>query len=137
MRDRDQLRVSTLRMLLAAVQNKEISLTKKGEGLSDEEFLQVMRSEVKKRKEAAEGFEKGGRAELSEKEKQEASVLEAYLPDELSEEELEALVQKVVAEQTASSANDFGAVMKGVMGRVEGRAGGSRVADAVKKFLHK
>src|SRR3989344_9284296 len=89
----DVLCTSTLRMLLAAVQNKEISLAKKDTGLSEEEFLQVIRPEVKKRKEAAEGFEKGGRTELSEKEKKEAKILEAYLPAELSEEELSDIVK--------------------------------------------
>ena len=135
MKDRDELRVSTLRMVLAAVQNKEISLAKKEEGLSDEEFLQVVRSEVKKRKEAAEGFEKGGRAALSEKEKKEAGILEAYLPAELSEEELENIVKNSIAQQGLSSQKDFGAVMKNIMTAVEGRAAGNRVADAVKKSL--
>jgi len=135
MKNHDELRVSTLRMLLAAVQNKEISLTKKGEGLSDDEFLHVMRSEVKKRTEAAEGFEKGGRAELSEKEKKEAKILEAYLPAELSEEELSDIVKNVIAGQGASSEKDFGVVMKGVMIAVRGRAAGGRATEMVKKCL--
>ena len=135
MKNHDELRVSTLRMVLAAVQNKEISLAKKEEGLSDEEFLQVVRSEVKKRKEAAEGFEKGGRAALSEKEKKEGGILEAYLPAELSEEELENIVKNSIAQQGLSSQKDFGAVMKNIMTAVEGRAAGNRVADAVKKSL--
>ncbi|OGZ56214.1 MAG: hypothetical protein A3H64_01250 [Candidatus Ryanbacteria bacterium RIFCSPLOWO2_02_FULL_45_11c] len=135
MKQKDELRTSTLRMLLAAVQNKEISLTKKDEGLSEEEFLQVIRSEVKKRKEAAEGFEKGGRTELSEKEKKEAEILEIYLPAELSEEELNVIVKQVMRDLGASSEKDFGAVMKGVMTAVLGRAGGNRVADAVKRYL--
>lgn len=135
MKSRDELRVSALRMLLAAVQNKEISLAKKNEGLSDDEFLQVIRSEVKKRKEAAEGFERGGRAELSEKEKKEAAILERYLPAELSEEELNAIVKQVITECGDLSTKDFGVVMKGVMAAVQGRAGGNRVADAVKKSL--
>ena len=129
------LRTSTLRMLLAAVQNKEISLTKKDEGLSEEEFLQVIRSEVKKRKEAAEGFEKGGRAEMSEKEQKEAKILEVYLPAELSEEDLDSIVKNVMTEQGVSSEKEFGTVMKGVMAVVQGRAAGNRVVDAVKKCL--
>src|SRR3989344_7721897 len=127
MKQKDELRTSTLRMLLAAVQNKEISLTKKDEGLSEEEFLQVIRSEVKKRKEAAEGFEKGGRAEMSEKEQKEAKILEVYLPAELSEEDLDSIVKNVMTEQGVSSEKEFGTVMKGVMAVVQGRAAGNRV----------
>jgi len=135
MKDKDALRTSTLRMLLAAIKNKEISLTKKDTGLSEDELLQVIRLEVKKRKEAAEGFEKGGRAEMSEKEKKEGEILEAYLPAELSDKELDDIVKNILAEQGASLAKDFGVVMKGVMAAVHGRAGGNRVADAVKKSL--
>lgn len=131
----DALRTSTLRMLLAAVQNKEISLVKKDTGLSDDELLQVIRAEAKKRKEAAGEFEKGGRAELAEKEKKEARILEAYLPSELSDEELTGLVKKIIAEQRTSSEKDFGAVMKGVMAVTQGRATGNRVAEAVKRYL--
>src|SRR3989344_2010932 len=89
MKDKDALRTSTLRMLLAAIKNKEISLTKKDTGLSEDELLQVIRLEVKKRKEAAEGFEKGGRAEMSEKEKKEGEILEAYFPSEPFDTELD------------------------------------------------
>lgn len=135
MKSHDELRVSALRMLLAAVQNKEIALGKKDAGLLEDELLQVIRTEVKKRKEAAVGFEKGGRMELSEKEKKEAEILEAYLPAELSEEEISSMVKKVIAEQGASSEKDFGVVMKGVMIAVQGRAAGSRVTETVKKCL--
>ena len=135
MKQKDALRVSALRMLVAAVQNKEIGLMKKDTGLSDDELLQVIRSEVKKRKEAAGEFEKGGRGEMAKKEKEEAEILEAYLPAELSDDELEDLVRKAAEEQGASSAKDFGAVMKAAMALVEGRAAGNRVAEAVKKYL--
>ena len=135
MKTGDTLRTSTLRMLLAAVQNKEISLIKKDTGLSEEEFLQVIRSEVKKRKEAAVEFEKGGRAESAEKEKKEAEILEAYLPAEMTDEEIDTLVQKIATEQGAISAKEFGAVMKAVMTQTSGRAEGNRVAEAVKRVL--
>lgn len=135
MKSHDELRVSTLRMLLAAVQNKEISLVKKDTGLSEDEFLQVIRTEVKKRKEASVEFKKGGRTEMSEKEKREADILEAYLPAELSEKELDEIVKSVIQNQKASSEKDFGVVMKGVMVVVQGRAAGSRVTETVKKCL--
>ena len=135
MKQKDTLRVSTLRMLLAAIQNKEIALIKKETGLSDEETLQVIRSEVKKRKEAAAEFEKGKRGEMADQEKKEAEILEAYLPSELSDKELEVLVQKTIGDQRALGEKDFGAVMKALLAAAEGRVSGNRAAAAVKKFL--
>ena len=135
MKQKDALRVSTLRMLLAAIQNKEIQLTKKDTGLSEDELLQVIRSEVKKRKEAAAEFEKGKRGEMADQERREAEILEAYLPLELSDEELAAVVEKAIADCGASLPKDFGVVMKAAMTVVEGRAAGNRVAEAVRKSL--
>lgn len=131
MRNKDTLRTSTLRMLLAAIQNKEISLLKKDDGLSDDEVLRVIRGEVKKRKEAASEFAKGGRAEMAEKEAKEAVLLEAYVPAELTDEELFTIVEKKVHE----SEKEFGPVMKAVWVVLEGRATGERVVQAVKKAL--
>lgn len=135
MKSRDELRLSTLRMLLAAIQNKEISLLKKDDGLSDDEVLQAIRGEVKKRKEAASEFAKGGRAEMAEKEVKEAVLLEAYLPAELTDEELLDMVEKKVREIGASSEKEFGSVVKAVLLVLEGRAAGERVVQAVKKAL--
>ena len=131
----DTLRTSTLRMLISAIRNKEIMLLKKDVGLSDEETLQVIRSEVKKRKEAAAEFEKGKRGEMADQEKKEAEILEAYLPSELSDKELALLVEKTVADWEGSSPKNFGTVMKAAMTAVEGRAAGNRVAEAVRKSL--
>ncbi len=135
MKQKDALRVSALRMFIAAIRNKEISLEKKDAGLSEEEIMQVIRTEVKKRKEAAQEFEKGGRAEMSEKELGEAQILETYLPAELSADELQRLVATAAGEAGAADEHDFGAVMKAVMTAVKGRASGERVAETVRKIL--
>ncbi|TSC73290.1 MAG: hypothetical protein G01um101470_179 [Parcubacteria group bacterium Gr01-1014_70] len=136
MKSHDELRVSTLRMLIAAIRNKEISLIKKDSGLSETELLHVIRSEVKKRKEAAEGFEKGGRREMADKENKEAVILEAYLPAELGEKELLGMVREKIAELGVEhSDRNFGVIMKAVLSAVDGRAAGERVALAVKQVL--
>jgi uncharacterized protein len=131
MKNKDELRMSVLRMLLSAVYNKEISLGKKETGLSEEEFQQVLRSEAKKRKEAAEEFENGGRAELAEKERSEADILGTYLPAEMPNEELRALVKRAVS----GSEHTFGAGMKAAMAEVKGRASGERVSAMVREML--
>lgn len=135
MKSRDELRTSALRMLTAAIHNKEITLLKKDTGLADDEILQVIRTEIKKRKEAAGEFERGGRMEMAGKEAQEAVILEAYVPAELSDEELFHLVDNKVRELGASSEKEFGVVMKAVMTVLDGRASGERVSNAVKKAL--
>lgn len=137
MKQKDTLRVSTLRMLISAIRNKEISLIKKDTGLSEDETLQVIRTEVKQRKEAAAEFEKGGRGELAEKELSEAVLLETYLPVELSNEYLQKAVKDAMREANASSEKDFGKVMKLVMMNVQGRASGERVMHAVKDALNR
>lgn len=132
MKDRDELKVSTLRMLLAAVRNKEID--KKRVVLGDDDIIAVLASELKKRKEAAEAFRAGGRADSAEKELKEAAIISAYLPEELSEAELENIIKEAIKE-TSSSAGDFGKVMKILMPKIKGRADGSKVSELVKKLL--
>lgn len=136
MKSQNILRTSTLRMLISAIRNKEISLIKKDTGLSEDETAQVIRTEVKQRKEAAAEFERGGRGELAEKELSEAVLLEAYLPAELSDEYLQKAVKDAMREANASSEKDFGKVMKLVMMSVQGRASGQRVMRAVTDALH-
>lgn len=128
-------RISTIRMLLSAIHNKEIELLKKEAGLSDEEIMDVVRSEAKKRRDAIEGFEKGARAEMAAQEKEELKILESYLPPEISDEELLAAVKKGIAEAGATSAADFGKAMKIISPLLKGKASGSRIAEAVKKEL--
>jgi uncharacterized protein YqeY len=128
-------RISTIRMLLSAIHNKEIELGKKEMGLTDEEVMDVIRSESKKRRDAIEGFEKGSRPELAQQEKEELGILELYLPPEISDEELLTTVKKGISEAQATSPADFGKAMKIISPLLKGKASGSRIATAVKKEL--
>ncbi len=140
----EALRVSVLRMLSAALHNREIEKRATlrraqggggGEaGLSDEEALAVLRSEAKKRRDAIAEFGRGGRKDLAEKEAAELAILEAYLPRELDEAALTAIVRDVVAEGKFT-ANDFGRAMGEAMKRVKGQASGDRVAALVRKYI--
>jgi hypothetical protein len=134
---RDQLRSGTLRMTLAAVTKEEVS-GKTARQLSDDEVQKVIAREAKKRREAAEAFDKGDRAEQAAQERAEGEVLAGYLPTPLGEEELSVLVAAAVAEARANGAEGpraMGAVMKLVTPKVAGRAEGGRVSAAVKRAL--
>ena len=134
MKARDELRSATIRMTLAAITNEEVA-GKVARELSDDEVLKVIGREVKKRKEAAEAFAGAGRAEQAAREEAEGEVLTAYLPAQLSDGELQALVDAAVAETGAEGPRGMGVVMKVLTPRVAGRADGSRVAAAVKAKL--
>jgi uncharacterized protein YqeY len=134
MKERDELRSATLRMALAAITNEEVA-GKVARELTDDEVVKVLGREVKKRKEAAEAFAGAGRAQQAEREEAEGRVLEAYLPAQLTDEELGALVAAAVAESGAEGPKAMGAVMKVLTPRVAGRADGSRVAAAVRAAL--
>src|SRR3954468_13344860 len=136
-KERDELRSATLRLTLAAITKEEVAGKQKRE-LSDDEVLKVITKEAKKRREAAEAFAQGGRAEQAEREKAEGEVLAAYLPKQLSDEELDRIVAQAVEEARAAGAEGpraMGAVMKIVNPKVAGQAEGGRVAAAVKKLL--
>lgn len=130
--NRNELKVSTLRLLLSEIKNQEIA---KGSPLSDEDIISVVQREVKKRKEAAAGFRSGGREESAVKEESEAKVLEGYLPAQMNNEELTKLVQESINEVGAGSMADMGKVMGVVMGRVKGRVDGTIVSGIVKEKL--
>lgn len=131
---RDELRSSTLRLTLTAVNRAEVAGTTKRE-LSDAEVVQVLQGEAKKRRDAASAFQDAGRAESAERERAEGEVLAEYLPKQLGDEELAAIVAAAVAESGASGPQAMGAVMKLVRPKVEGLAEGGRVAAAVKAAL--
>lgn len=136
-RARDELRSATLRLTLAAISKEEVS-GKSARELSDDEVQKVIAKEAKKRREAAEAFAQGGRAEQAEREKAEGLLLDAYLPQQLSDDELGAIVAQAVGEAKAAGAEGpraMGAVMKIVGPKVAGRADGGRVAAAVKQSL--
>ncbi|MFF1867567.1 GatB/YqeY domain-containing protein [Streptomyces sp. CB03911] len=133
-RTRDELRSSTIRLTLAAVTSEEVAGKTKRE-LSDDEVLKVLAREAKKRREAAEAFDTAGRTESAARERAEGEVLAGYLPKQLSDEELTAVVAEAVAASGASGPQGIGAVMKLVKPKVDGLAEGGRVAAAVRAAL--
>ncbi len=134
MKARDELRTATLRMVLTAIGNEEVA-GKAARTLTGDEELKVLAREAKKRREAAEAFRSGGATGRAERELAEEEVLATYLPAQLSDDELTALVAQAVAESGASGPSAMGAVMKAVGPKVAGRAEGGRVAAAVRAAL--
>jgi len=131
--------LSTLRMLIAALKNKKIAL---GGGtnvdeLTDEQFIETVATEIKKRKDSKEAYEQGGRQDLADKEIAEIKILEKYMPAQLSDEEIEAAVKDVVSSIGEVTQADFGKVMGQAIGKLKGRADGGKVTEIVKKVLAK
>lgn len=125
-------KVSTLRMLNAALKNKQID---KRRPLTEEEIVETVRSNIKQRKDSIEQFSKGGRQDLVDKETAEVTVLEAYLPQSLSREDLVAMVRDAIAQTGAQGAKDMGKVMKALIPMVGGRADGKLISELVKNSL--
>src|SRR5687767_9408557 len=133
MKAQDAPRTSTLRMVKAAMMNREID---KGGELDDEEMMKLLRSLVKQRRDSVEQYEKGGRQELADKEKTEIDVIESYLPQAASREEIEAAVMAAISESGASSMKDMGKVMKAAQAALAGKnADGRTVSEIVKAKL--
>lgn len=129
---RDEVKVSTLRLLLSEIKNGEIA---KGQPLSDDDIISIISREVKKRKEAAAGFRTGGREESALKEEAESKVLESYLPAQISNEELTKIISETINEMGASGVADMGKVIGAVMSKVKGKAEGAQVSAIVKDKL--
>jgi uncharacterized protein YqeY len=121
-----------LGMVMSAVKNKEID--KKGD-LTDEEVIAVISSEVKKRRDSIMQFEKGGRPELAEQEKEEAKILMEYMPEQMSEEQIRAEVKKAISETGATDAKEMGKVMAALAPKIKGKADGQLVSKIVKEEL--
>lgn len=134
MRARDELRTATLRMVLTALTNEEVAGDTARE-LTDQEVLVVLRREAKKRKEAATAFADGGRPERAEREQAELAVVEGYLPQQLDDAALTALVSEAISATGASGPASMGPVMKAVQASVAGRADGGRVSAEVRRQL--
>lgn len=139
MKARDPLTLGTLRMVLAAVTNEEVSGSTARE-LTDSEVTTVLAREVKKRKESAEAFDGAGRTELAERERAESAVIAGYLPQQLTDDEIPALVAESVAAVAASTGaaptmKQMGLVIKDAQARAAGRAEGAKIAAAVKAAL--
>jgi len=133
MRDRSELKLSTLRMMKAAIKNKEID---KREPLDDRETLAILSTLIKQRKDSIEQFTKGNRPELAQKEAEEIVIIEAYMPKSLGEEEIVATVRAAIAEMGSPTMKDMGTVMKNAMARFGGaRVDGKLVSETVKTEL--
>jgi len=132
LKDRDEQRVSTLRMLSAALKNKKIELRSE---LKDDDVLAVLKTQVKQLKDSLASFEQGGRDDLVTKAKLELKVLQKYMPEAMSSDELEAIVKGVIEETGAAGKQDMGKVMGAVMGKVAGKADGGDVKQMVEKLL--
>lgn len=130
--ERDEVKVSTLRLLISELNNARIA---KSSDLADQEIISVIQKEVKKRKEAAAGFRSGAREEQAKKEEIEAKILEGYLPLQLTDEELTRIIDGVITEVGATGISDMGKVIGAVMGKVAGQADGGRVSALVKEKL--
>jgi uncharacterized protein len=134
MRARDQVRMRTLRMALTSITNEEVAGAM-ARDLTDDEVVKVLTREAKRRREAAEAFSAAGRADQAAAERAEGDVLAGYLPAQLTDDELAALVAAAIAETGASGMAGMGQVMKTVTPRVAGRADGARVAAEVRRRL--
>jgi len=133
MKNKDRDRLSTIRMLISEIKKVQID-TKKD--LSDEEIVKILQKYAKQRKDAIEQYKSAGREDLVEKEEKELKIVKEFLPEQLSENEIEKLVDETIQELNASSMKDMGKVMKAVMQKISGRAEGSIVSQIVKNKLN-
>jgi uncharacterized protein YqeY len=134
MKSSDRLKTSVLRMVKAAIKNRQVE---KQRELSEEEIISVILTLSKQRRESIELFSKGGREDLAEKEKQEISILQAYLPGQLTREELDRLIIESIQESSAEGIKDIGKVMRLLMPKVKGTADGKTVNQRVNELLEK
>ena len=132
LKSRNSLKSSVIRLLKSSIKYKEID---KKAPLSDDEIIEVIMSGIKQRRESIEQFSKGGRTDLVQKESNEIEIMQAYLPQQLTEEELVDEVKSVIKEVGATSAKDMGKVMKALMPRIKGRAEGTKVSSIVKELM--
>jgi hypothetical protein len=132
MKARDELRVSVLRLARASLQNAEVA---KNAELDDAGVVEVLEREAKKRRESIEEFNKAGRADLADKEQRELEILQGYLPQPMSEDELRAVIQQCIMEAGATSPKETGTVMKVLMPKIRGRADGKVANQIVQQML--
>jgi uncharacterized protein len=132
MKSRDALRLSAIRMVLSLVKNRDIELRRE---LNDAEITETVATLCKQRRESIRLFKEAGRQELVDKEEAELKLMQEFLPQQLTREELESLVDKAIAETSATSGKDMGKVMKALMPHVSGRADGKLVSEVVKEKL--
>ena len=135
MKNKETVRTSTLSLLRS--QLKYVLIEKKADKLADSDVITVIKKQAKQRQDAIEQYEKGGRPELAEKEKQELAILKSYLPVEMDEAQLRTLVQEAVSELKATSIKDMGKVMPVVIAKAAGRADSKAISETVKQILTK
>lgn len=133
MKTRNALKSSVLSFLRAQIKNARIAAQK--DALSDEEIWAIIRRQIKQREDSVQQYLKGGRQDLADKEKAEAEILKAYLPQEIDDAQLDTVIDEVIQETGAQGPKAMGAVMKGVLARVAGRADSKRVSDRVRQKL--
>ena len=132
LKESDKLKLSVLRMAKSAIKYQQID---KGRPLTDEEVVSVLSTMAKQRRESIDSFSKGGRTELAEQEKQELSILQSYMPKQLSNEEVDNIIRQAISESGSKNEADMGKVMKILMPRVKGVADGKWVNNRVKELL--
>lgn len=133
MREKDKMKLSTIRMVRASIKKAEIDHKAT---LNDDEVMGVIMREIKQRKDAINEYTKAGREDLAEKEQLELSILEVYLPEQLSEAELQEIVQKTISQLGATSKKEMGKVMGAVLSQVKGKADGKAVNQMVQQLLN-
>lgn len=133
---KDALKVSVLRMAMAVILNKEKEKGVDAKELIDEEILKIISGEAKKRKDSIEQYEKGGRSDLAEKEKAELKILSAYLPEQMSEEEIRKIVKEKISQLSATGLQDMGKVMGALMADLKSKADGAIVKKIVEEELN-
>ena len=132
MRSKDSLKLGTVRSVISAVKNQEIDSK---EELDEEEIFTLVSREIKKRKEAAALYEKGGRPELKDKEIREMKILKTYLPEQVSEEDLRQRIQEVITETEAQGMKDFGKIMKTLVPEFKGKADNALIKELANEYL--
>jgi len=132
MRARDERRTQTLRMAMSAAHNRQIEV---GRALTDDDYVEILSKQVKQRRESIEAFRSGGREAMADAEEAEAAILAEFLPEPLSDAELESLVRAAIAETGAASPADLGKVMGRVAPQTKGRADGKALSDLVRRLL--
>ncbi|MBT8400016.1 MAG: GatB/YqeY domain-containing protein [Rhodothermia bacterium] len=135
MRDRDSARIRTLRSIRAAIQQKEIENRTADAGISDEDAIALLQKQAKQRRDSIDQFEAADRDDLVATEKEELEIIEDYLPKQLNDDEIRAIVKQIVQEVGAVSISDMGKVMGPAMGRLRGKADGRRVNEIVRELL--
>jgi len=135
LKEKDQVKSSLLRFINSEIKNEEIAKKKRDKGLSDEEVQKVIARQLKQIKDSIESFKAGKRDDLVKEEEQKVEILSVYLPEQMSEQELEKIIDQVIKDANASSVSDFGKVMGQVMAKTQGKADGQKVNELVKKKL--